>query len=82
MYNSPRPKKSKLFKTKVENNAIKDKKSEENIIKSVESLFRLRKENKISSIRIFVKSDRSSRPDVFCKKGVLKKFAKFTGKHL
>ena len=25
--------------------------------------------------------DRSSRPDVFCKKGVLRKFVKFTGKH-
>ena len=25
---------------------------------------------------------RSSRPDVLCKKGVLKNFAKFTGKHL
>ena len=25
---------------------------------------------------------RSSRPDVFCKKGVLRNFAKFTGKHL
>ena len=25
---------------------------------------------------------RSSRPDVFCKKGVLEYFAKFTGKHL
>ena len=25
---------------------------------------------------------RSSRPEVFCKKGVLKNFAKFTGKHL
>ena len=25
---------------------------------------------------------RSSRPDVFCKKDVLKNFAKFTGKHL
>ena len=25
---------------------------------------------------------RSSRPDVFCKKGVLKNFVKFTGKHL
>ena len=25
---------------------------------------------------------RSSRPDVFCKKGVLKNFSKFTGKHL
>ena len=25
---------------------------------------------------------RSSRPEVFCKNGVLKNFAKFTGKHL
>ena len=25
---------------------------------------------------------RSSRPELFCKKGVLKKFTKFTGKHL
>ena len=25
---------------------------------------------------------RSSRPDVFCQKGVLRNFAKFTGKHL
>ena len=25
---------------------------------------------------------RSSRPEVFCKKGVLRNFAKFTGKHL
>ena len=24
----------------------------------------------------------SSRPEVFCKKGVLRNFAKFTGKHL
>ena len=27
-------------------------------------------------------NDRSSRPEVFCKKGVLRNFAKFTGKHL
>ena len=27
-------------------------------------------------------TDRSSRPEVFCKKGVLRNFAKFTGKHL
>ena len=26
--------------------------------------------------------DRSSRPELFCKKGVLRNFAKFTGKHL
>ena len=25
---------------------------------------------------------RSSRPDVFCKKGILRNFGKFTGKHL
>ena len=25
---------------------------------------------------------RSSRPEVFCKKGVLRNFAKFTGKHM
>ena len=28
------------------------------------------------------KTARSSRPEVFCKKGVLRNFAKFTGKHL
>ena len=26
--------------------------------------------------------NRSSRPEVFCKKGVLRNFTKFTGKHL
>ena len=31
---------------------------------------------------IYLHSYRSSRPEVFCKKGVLKNFAKFTGKHL
>ena len=31
---------------------------------------------------IYVTSDRSSRPEVFCKKGVPRNFAKFTGKHL
>ena len=31
---------------------------------------------------IFITTIRSSRPDVFCKKSVLKNFAKFTGKHL
>ena len=29
-----------------------------------------------------ISSLRSSRPEVFCKKGVLRKFAKFLGKHL
>ena len=28
------------------------------------------------------KKNRSSRPEVFCKKGVRRNFAKFTGKHL
>ena len=30
----------------------------------------------------FLVSDRSSRPDVFCKKGVLRNFTKFKGKHM
>ena len=29
-----------------------------------------------------MKNIRSSRPEVFCKKGVLRNFTKFTGKHL
>ena len=29
-----------------------------------------------------LKTDRSSRPEVFCNKGVVRNFAKFTGKHL
>ena len=35
-----------------------------------------------SCLEMLRATDRSSRPDVFCKKGVLKNFAKFTGKHL
>ena len=31
---------------------------------------------------LFSRSCRSSRPEVFCKKGALKNFGKFTGKHL
>ena len=30
----------------------------------------------------FVQIVRSSRPEVFCREGVLRKFAKFRGKHL
>ena len=30
----------------------------------------------------FLAINESSRPELFCKKGVLRKFAKFTGKHL
>ena len=33
-------------------------------------------------IDIWQGSDRSSRPQVFCKKGILRNIAKFTGKHL
>ena len=32
--------------------------------------------------KIIANTIRSSRPEVFCKKGVLRNFAKFTGKHL
>ena len=31
---------------------------------------------------VSVRPSRSSRPDLFCEKGVLRNFAKFTGKHL
>ena len=31
---------------------------------------------------IFFERNRGSRPEVFCKKGILRNFAKFTGKHL
>ena len=31
---------------------------------------------------IVIVINRSNRPDVFCKKGVLRNFTKFTGKHL
>ena len=33
-------------------------------------------------LSVLVTTLRSSRPEVFCKKGVLRNFAKFTGKHL
>ena len=34
------------------------------------------------SVKYFFKADRNSRPEVFCKKVVLRNFTKFTGKHL
>ena len=38
---------------------------------------------KVGWIQNFLKSGyRSSRPEVFCEKGVLRNFAKFTGKYL
>ena len=36
---------------------------------------------KYNSLYVKIPS-RSSRPDVFCKKGVIRNFAKLTGKHL
>ena len=36
---------------------------------------------KVNSIRVLGMFYRSSRPDVFCKKGILRNFGKFTGKH-
>ena len=38
--------------------------------------------NKARSLKIALNLCRSSRPEVFCKKGVLRNFSKFTGKHL
>ena len=35
-----------------------------------------------SKISQYVRKNRSSRPEVFCKKGVLRNFTKFAGKHL
>ena len=35
-----------------------------------------------SKVSIFFKTYRNSRPEVFCKKGVLRNFTKFTEKHL
>ena len=37
---------------------------------------------KISAKNSILMIDRSSCPEVFCKKGILRNFAKFTGKHL
>ena len=36
----------------------------------------------LTNVQASVFTDRSSRPEVFCKKGTLKTFAKFTGKHM
>ena len=35
-----------------------------------------------NEVAVIVANDRSSRPEVFCKKGVLKNLVKSTGKHL
>ena len=37
---------------------------------------------KRSFLQNYLTAEQSSRPEVFCKKGVLRDFAKFTGKHL
>ena len=36
----------------------------------------------INAIFLMINIGRSSRPELFCKKGVLRNFTKFTGKHL
>ena len=36
----------------------------------------------VQRLRTVLMSSRSSRPEVFCKKGTLRNFTKFTGKHL
>ena len=36
----------------------------------------------LSKLLSYLVTNRRSRPEVFCKKGALKYFAKFTGKHL
>ena len=43
-------------------------------------LFQSMAKNKFA-YSFIVENIRSSRPEVFCKKGVLRTFAKFTGKH-
>ena len=35
-----------------------------------------------TTLKVKLRNFKSSRPDVFCEKGVLRNFAKFTGKHL
>ena len=40
------------------------------------------KEDSKRNLRQIITMDRSSRPEVFYKKGVLRNFTKFTGKHL
>ena len=47
-----------------------------------QSLFSCLKNEKIVFLKKNFFPRRSSRPEAFCKKGVLKNFAKFTGKHL
>ena len=46
------------------------------------NIFVTEKYLKESTEMMLLSLNRSSRPDVFCKKGVLSNFAKFTGKHL
>ena len=42
----------------------------------------INRKKQCKSINMFFRTCRSSCPEMFCKKGVLKHFAKFTGKHL
>ena len=45
-------------------------------------IHQVRKTGKGVGIAVFLYESRSSRPEVFCRKGVLRNCAKFTGKHL
>ena len=57
--------------------------NEKNTTKFVQFILLMEKLQRIiPTQRKVLVMNRSSRPDVFCKKGVLRNFAKFTGKHL
>ena len=56
--------------------------SRQNTITNSSGEFRLDKTSTECKISIFFKTYRSSRPEVFCEKGFLRNFTKFTEKHL
>ena len=56
--------------------------SPQNTITNSSGEFGLEETSKRCKVSIFFKTYRSSHPRVFCKKGVLRKFTKFAGKHL
>ena len=50
-------------------------------MKKFENLRRKYDVNYVQIIKKNMRTHRSSHPEVFCKKGVLRNFTKFTGKH-
>ena len=56
--------------------------SPENTITNISGKFGLDETLTECKLSVFFKTYRSSRPEVFCEKGVLRNFTKFTGKHL